>query len=339
MAIKDGRTYGRTSTEIISVDPRMISLRLLDGSYLGCKLNLSEDGKKRDLAPGEQPLEYSQEVLSLIAQEKTWNPRIEYGDIEDLKQRIKAVRRIKEPLELIADGGYLGLKKGHRRHYALWLLRQEGTIIEDVPAIIIKVGNGLSIEDLELDFWQDNTAKNFTYYEKSNYIKRFLDRGFTKEEFAQKVGTKVQEIDMILTIAGQPEIVRKLIDTGAIAPTTLKLAVNEARRLDWTEKELSDVLQQVVAESHDLGKGKATQEQVLDAIENKQAEKAKKVGVTPPAPRKGKQTKIKAKAFDDLISQARQVKKDRNTVTVEIPADLWQEYQDILVEMRDKNGQ
>jgi hypothetical protein len=324
MSIKDGRQYGKTASEVYSVDPKIISLRLNDGTYIGAKLGLVEElGKKRQMASGETPLEYTPQNMERI-KAKSWNPRVDYGDVEDLKAKIKAAGRIKEPLELIADGAYLALKKGHRRHLCLYLLRQEGIIIEEVPATIIKIGAGVSIEDLELDFWTDNTQKPFTYYEKAIIIKRYLNRGFNKQEFCNSVGCNMQEIDMIMAVAGQPEVIRNFIDSGAIAPTTLKIALSEARKLDWTEQELTAALEAAVANANDNGKAKATQDVVIKTIIKKSKEKGDVV------PNRKPTNKIKIEAFDDLIGNARKIGGDQNSVIIAIPADLWNEYKDIL---------
>ena len=82
------RKLGTVKSELIIIDPNLISIRLEDGSFIGGEIIEFDDGKYH-LAPGQKPVEYTSETINRILKHG-WNVRSDYGDIEALADKIAA---------------------------------------------------------------------------------------------------------------------------------------------------------------------------------------------------------------------------------------------------------
>src|SRR5688572_938905 len=92
---------------------------------------------------------------AIVADEKK-NPRIEYGDIEELMNSILE-NGIRNPLKGYEKDGKIVLKDGYRRMRAIKLALERGKKIERVPVIVEK--RPLNEEERTLEYILYNEGK------------------------------------------------------------------------------------------------------------------------------------------------------------------------------------
>ncbi|GFE69092.1 hypothetical protein [Chroococcus sp. FPU101] len=337
-----GRKIGKATKEIYLIDPKLLCVRLEDGSFLGPKICEYDDGKYR-IIPQDQPLNYTKEIISLI-EEKGWNVRGKYNNIENLIEAIKAAGRIREPLQAILDGDRLFLKDGHRRHLSLNLLEQRGIKIAEVPAIIDRLEKGVSLRALEYDMLSlGSDIEELSLLDRAKIIQRHLkeDRlsGKTeeqsKQEFLEHTGWKAQDYDNTLTILTLSPSTLNLIEEGCLAKTAVLRTLSK-KELNHQEKE--KILQTAVEAAQLAGKNKASSSLVneiaQDYLEEKQnviAESLKETtpneqDITLPQP-KPKKPKPNAKEVVQLFREIMNSSPATNTiegVIVTITPQLWE---------------
>jgi hypothetical protein len=83
------RLLGKVKSEIVGIDPQILSLRLENGTFLGPEIVKYSDGLYH-IAPGHEPLAYIPETVARIEKEG-WNVRHNYGDMDKLVASIEVV--------------------------------------------------------------------------------------------------------------------------------------------------------------------------------------------------------------------------------------------------------
>ncbi|MGL5074730.1 MAG: hypothetical protein ACRDBG_02660, partial [Waterburya sp.] len=212
------RQLGTVKSEVVSIDTRLISVRLEDGSFLGGEIELNEDGKFQ-LKAGHKPLDYTPENIERILT-NGWNLRSTYGDINELAAKIAAVGKVITPLTLIFDKNRLFIEDGHRRHHALWLLQQHKIYINECLAYVKSLGKGCSIRTLEYDILTHGTSQlELSVIEKAKLIARHekedrllgLTERESKQKFLEETGWTDLEYETVKTTLYLPEPIKKAI--------------------------------------------------------------------------------------------------------------------------------
>ncbi|MBD2201674.1 hypothetical protein H6G33_09975 [Calothrix sp. FACHB-1219] len=363
-----GRVAGKISGEIIQVPIDLFSLRLINGDFIGPKLYVGVDNKLHRVEGSEgAPLAYTPEVLSLL-EKHSWNVRkdygIESGELEDLKLKIRARGGVTEPIKAILDGNYLAPKDGHRRHLSVWQLNQEGCNILTIPTIITTIGHGTSWETEELDMWGDG-KKNLNPVEKSSLIQRFINRGYSKEQFMEAVGITSNEYDTLMMVAGQPSNVQNLLIKGDIAVTTLRNAIAESKRLEWTSAQFAAGIIQAVEQAKGEGYVKASERyikeyfhtlkeppsltlpptEVTEVIVKPQLPNEQTTSSPSPPPRAKPKTGLKVNALKKLIDLkplpamegfVEITEELEGHILLPIPEDMWDEILQLYEARREK---
>lgn len=334
------RAYGSARGELIVVDPRLISFRLADGSFIGPKIGLHDDGKMHVL-PNETPLTFSQDLIEAISGENGWNTRIAYDLdlIQELADKILASGTIYQPLHLVADGDRLFPMDGHRRVLAWLLLASQGTFIPNVLAIIKPLAAGLTVRDLEYQMLSYGTdSEKLSVYDKAKLIRRHLhedrlaglDEKQSRQQFCEKTGWKKSEYDRTLEISSMSAPTLKAIE-GKVSETTLH---NLVRKNDLTLSEKENVLLKTVAIAEEKGikaTGQLVESVTANFVESKNLtnsdESVKPSEETEPKPiqinltPKAKEVKY---LLITLVNEGNARQTDNDTMTVDFPKELWE---------------
>ncbi len=359
------RKLGTVKSELIIIDPNLISIRLEDGSFIGGEIVEFDDGKYH-LAPNQQSINYNPETIDRILKQG-WNVRSDYGDIEALADKIAAAGRITNPLHLIFDKNRIFPEDGHRRHYALWLLEQRGIIIKEVLAYVKTLGSGCDIRTLEYEILSHGSdSLELSLVEKGKMIRRHLKEdlrtGLSEEEaknkFLEETGWKASDYQAVLDICSLPPHIQVAIDQRKIAATPV-LSLLKNRNLG--QQEVSNIIEQAIAVSEQLGKNKATGE-IIENIKDDYLEVKKSyqefvdphqltldnsspievdfVPVEEPKPKPlvpKANSKEKAEVFDKLMNNASDKQLEDSSIVLTLPVNLWQEMSEIYYRGKAKN--
>jgi hypothetical protein len=270
------REVGSVASEIIKVEPELISIRLENGEYVGPRLIKYEDGKLR-LAPGEQPLEYTPENLARIESEG-WNIRNHYDKdaIERLMNGIEALGGFdpQKPLELILSGDRLFPHDGHRRHFAWWLLQKKGILFRPMYATVVAM-RGVSIRDLEIRMLvRDELHEHHTAAERAAKIKRMMERslkeGMDRDEFKEKflkdTGWSERQFDATIALTTLPaDLMKALSEKHIPEGKTLELLRSPKLTID----EVVAGLREAISGAESAGKEKVTGAFITEVIKDR----------------------------------------------------------------------
>jgi ParB/RepB/Spo0J family partition protein len=162
-----------------------------------------------------------------------FNIRQDYGNIDELKESIKAngilvpMRGYKEKEN--GNDVYI-ITNGHRRNKACELLLEEGTEIL-VPFIL--ESKGYTDEQRLIDTFLMNDGKNLTPLEQAEGVRRLLAYGYTEKEIAGKLAKSEGYIRKLNSLNTAPKKFIKLIEDGIIS-ATLAIQIIAEGKVDET---------------------------------------------------------------------------------------------------------
>lgn len=180
-----------------------------------------------------------------------FNVRIDYGNIDELKESIRE-NGLKIPLRVYKEDSNIFLTDGHRRLRAINLLLDEGEDIKSVPCI--SEPKNYSEEQRIFDIFLTGDSKALDDIERGILFQRLVDRGYTQAEIAKKIGRSQMYVSNAIAATNLPKLVKNAVASGEIAVST---AVSVAR-MSNTEKEVIDTVQAAVRIAQENGKGRAT---------------------------------------------------------------------------------
>lgn len=153
-----------------------------------------------------------------------FNPRIKdqayFDHIRQLADSIKDNGYFQDK-PLAGISGYEGKRSvvyitdGNCRHEALKLAMSEGAPIQWVPVVL--KDRTTTMEDLTVALVKSNEGKRFTPLELSIVAKRLFKFGWTPKTIAQKLGFTEAYVSNLLTLAGAPHEIRKMIESGHVS--------------------------------------------------------------------------------------------------------------------------
>lgn len=156
---------------------------------------------------------------------------------------------------------------GHRRHEAALLAISEGAPIPHVPIVIAP--KGTSLEDLTVAMANGNESEPLRPYEYAILCKRLVSMGMDAKTIAQRLGfASAQYVDGLLSLAGAPQAVRKMVEEGTVAATVAIEAM--AKHGD----KAAEVLGAAKATAQAAGKTKVTRKHMPGADGAKAIKKA-----------------------------------------------------------------
>lgn len=173
---------------------------------------------------------------TMIVRREGWNPRFDFGDIQELAASIEAngvlnpirVKRVEDKFELI---------DGDRRFTAIQALLKKGHKFEEgVPAIILDK----KIEDVEalIQMFEANTGKPFLPLEEAAAYQRMRDAGLTIKEICRRVGRAHVHVNKALALLQADPSVQDAVASGEINSTLAKKIAVKARGDKAKQKEM-----------------------------------------------------------------------------------------------------
>jgi ParB family chromosome partitioning protein len=279
----------------------------------------SESAAKTKLAAGLMGKHLNGAALAdprMIGRREGWNPRFDFGEIEDLAASIKA-NGILNPLRVKRvsgrdDGKVFELIDGDRRLTAVELLLKKHdlaslhAISDGVPVIIVD----RTQDDLTslVQMFVANTGKNFLPLEEAMAYQRMIDgivedgkvvqKGMTIKEIARAVGRHETHVaEMLALLDAHPEV-QLALKSGQISKQTAKELANAAKHdKALQEKLVKDVIAEKKAAGGDKKKAKAAEQKAREAA---QAARKAKLGRAP---------KIKVISKEELSDKGARVAK------------------------------
>ena len=191
-----------------------------------------------------------------IVNDEKKNPRIEYGDIEELMLSI-VENGIRNPLKGYEKDGKIILKDGHRRMRAVNLALERGKKIERVPVIVEK--RAMNDEERTLEYIIYNDGKPLTMMEQAEVIRRLMNFGWKVTDVVKKTGKARGYIENLILLNQSPMKVQHYIQEGKISAHTV-IQIMQAVKGD-AEKALMEV-EVAIQKAKDSGKEKATPKHV-----------------------------------------------------------------------------
>ena len=161
-----------------------------------------------------------------IIRTEGFNPRFDFGAINELAQSIKAngllnAIRVKRLAQVDGNGALFALIDGDRRLTAIEQLIKKGhTFPEGIPAIIVDKAQD-DVTSL-IQMFEANSGKTFLPLEEAAAYKRMQDAGMTLKQICAAVGRAHMHVAEILNILKADDSVKDAVKDGSIGKTMAK---------------------------------------------------------------------------------------------------------------------
>lgn len=193
---------------------------------------------------GQYLKEKKTDVLSvdprLVAIEEGFNPRKDFGDIDELKEQI-VQQGVLVPLsgdrKELESGvkGYV-LTDGERRLRAVRKAIEEGYDIKYIPFKLNP--KNMNEEKRLIHAMMKNEGKKLTMVEEGEAFERLVNYGYTQSEIAKLMGKSEAQVGQAVKLANAPKRVREKIEIGEISGGTV---VNIMRETDDENEQVEQV--------------------------------------------------------------------------------------------------
>lgn len=171
-----------------------------------------------------------------------FNVRQDYGDIEELADSILENGQF-EPIIVSKVKGedQYELIEGHRRLAAINRIRERG---QEFPYIVATTNTMSAEERIFAMLVTGSTKKNLTTLEQAEAIKRLINKHYSTDDIAKKMGKSVSHVNQLLELAAAPKELKDMVKDGDIAATT---AVQMVREIG--EDAVVEVVRDAIAEA------------------------------------------------------------------------------------------
>lgn len=198
--------------------------------------------------------------VKLIVIDEKFNPREDYGNIQELMLSI-AENGIRNAVKGFQQDGKIYLREGFRRMRAVKLAIEKGFQIDRVPMLLEE--RAMTEEERTLEFLINNDGKPFTMLEQSEVIRRLLNFEWKVTDIVKKTGKARGYIENLIDLTKAPMKVQNLIKEDKISAHAV-IQIIAATKGD-AEKVIKEV-ETAMQKAKEAGKEKATPKHV----ENKQ---------------------------------------------------------------------
>jgi len=264
-------------------------------------------------------------LLSELYVDPEGNSREDYGDIEELKARIKGLGlwgriHVSEIEEDEESGHKYVLENGYRRLRAITELVSEGVTHsdkgQDLRRIKVQVLDPemSDTERSEVLFAINTSQKTWTPYEQAKEIQFLLDNNVEMEEIQGKLGLGELAVKQRLKLLSAPEFLQEALAKNEITATHARSILripNEELQREVTEKAVTEDL--------------ATR--AIDRLAEEAVEKAVDAGAPPPkrsrkktGSKGGKDTSSASAASDDSSSKTKYPTRPAVEIVAEVEA-------------------
>lgn len=195
-----------------------------------------------------------------IVRREGWNPRFDFGEIEELARSIKE-NGVLQPLRVKRHGKeQFELIDGDRRLTAIELLMKKGVEFPDGVMAIIEDKAATDLENLVLMF-EANSGKPFLPLEAAKAYRMLMDTGLTAKQVAKKLGRSEAHVKFTVALTEADTSVTEALEKGEINSV-------EARTIAKTKDK--DKQKELVGKVKSAGKGRAEKQavrkEVTDAV-------------------------------------------------------------------------
>lgn len=233
-----------------------------------------------------------------------FNARVDYGDIDALKNSI-VENGVQKPLKVRKDEqGNFGVIDGHRRMTAIQKALEEGAEVGLVP--VVTADKHSNEEDDIFDIFIQNDGKPLSDLEKGEVFKRLTQKGYEVNEIAKRVGISQAKVSQVLKLAAAPKKVKDHVKAGRIAPSTVIQLLQKQ-----SEEKAVEKIEEAV-------KGVEKEEEKEKESESKGASKSK--GSSKKGGKKKRATKKDVtgeKTLDEVVGDLQEKAKDSDSVDKE----------------------
>lgn len=139
---------------------------------------------------------------------------------------------------------------GHTRLEAVDLANSEGAEIEVLP--VVTKPKGTSLEDITVALVTSNSGRHLQPIEVGEVCKRLIGYGLDENAIAKRLNLTAPYVGELLTLAGAPARIRKLVGEGKIAST---LAMSTMKK---HPEQAAEMLEEAVETAKAAGKDRAT---------------------------------------------------------------------------------
>lgn len=206
----------------------------------------------------------------------------------------------------------LFVTEGETRYRAAVLAAEEGAPLVDVPVVI--KDKSTTMEDLTVALVRGNTGKPFTPLELAIIAKRLLKFQWSPKVIAEKLGLSEDYISKLLTLAGAPSEIRRMIEAGDV-PAAVAL---EAMRAHGAEA-ATGVLKDAMAKAKASGQTGLTRKHLPTQVYKRALTKAAPVLVT--AVERIRAHNVYDQLPEDLRTEIDKVFEAIQTAKEQLPAD------------------
>jgi ParB family chromosome partitioning protein len=170
---------------------------------------------------------------------ENFNVRITNMDIEELASGILGSNFVTEPIEGDMDSkGYFYIVEGHRRYYAMKLLRERGHPIKEMEAF---VNNGKTKEDDRIfKLFSSQNNKKLEPLEVALVLKRLEGLGYKSGEIANKIGKSLDYVKDHLALAKEDIEIQHALEEGLITLTS----ITTARKKKVSSRDLKEIIEE-----------------------------------------------------------------------------------------------
>ena len=193
---------------------------------------------------------------SVIIHDEKVNPRVDYGNIEELMVSILE-NGMRNPLKGYEKDGKIILKDGHRRMRAVKLAIEKGKKIERVPVIVEKRPE--NEEERTLGFLIYNDGKPLTMLEQSEVIRRLLNLGWKVTDVVKRTGKVRGYVENLILLTRCPLKLQNFIREDKISAHAV-IQIMQAVKGD-AEQAVKEV-EEAIKTAGASGKAKATPKHV-----------------------------------------------------------------------------
>lgn len=208
-----------------------------------------------------------------IVRRAGWNPRFDFGEIEEMAKSIKAngiLNAIRVKRVTGNPAADFELIDGDRRMTAIEHLIKKGHQFPDgIPATIVDKAQ----DDLTslIQMFEANTGKPFLPLEEAAAYKRLQDHGMTIAQICQAVSRKQVHVVEMLGLLKADDSVKEAVQSGEVGKTLAKKIAKVAKGDAATQKKL-------VAKAKAAGTDKTKMKQVMKEVEDVRHKKAEAQG-------------------------------------------------------------
>lgn len=197
--------------------------------------------------------------------EEGFNTRIDYGNIEELRDSI-IENGVKIPLRGCRKKGHdkYIIMDGHRRHRAVMMAIKEGHNIARIPFLLEEKK---SREERLFELLLSNDGKPLTSLELGETYKRLKNYGYNATEISKKVGKSITHVIDMIGVADSEKEVKDSINKGIISATL----VSETKKKFDDKQEADKAILKAIKEK--TGKGKVIRKDLTKVVKNEKKPK------------------------------------------------------------------